>query len=179
LNTYLLEKPDGRRIEVTLAPEPIAWTQTTTATALHALMLLAAVFYLVTGGAAWWLKSDRSEAWALMLFCCTMAAQLATMPQTNLIPLGWPRMLVNVPLIGATTFHLFTTYPIEPGWVVRHRRAQLLPYAAAIGLAVFSLFERQIGVPIGVGITLSYLFTQLLSIASLVIVAVERRRHGD
>ena len=60
-----------------------------------------------------------------------MAAQLATVPQTNLIPLGWPRMLVNVPLIGATTFHLFTTYPIEPGWVVRHRRAQFLPYAAA------------------------------------------------
>jgi hypothetical protein len=34
-------------------------------------------------------------------------------------------------------------------------------------------------VPIGAGITLSYLFTQLLSVASLVIVAIERRRHGD
>ena len=45
-------------------------------------------------------------------------------------------------LIGATVFHLFTTYPIEPGWVVRHRRAQLLPYAAALCLAAFSLSER-------------------------------------
>ena len=41
-NTYLLEKRDGRRIEVTLAPEPIAWTQTPTLAALHALMVLAA-----------------------------------------------------------------------------------------------------------------------------------------
>jgi Signal transduction histidine kinase regulating C4-dicarboxylate transport system len=178
-NTYLLEKRDGRRIEVTLAPEPIAWTQTTAATALHALMVLVAAFYLVTGGAAWWLKSDRSEAWALQLFCCTMAAQLATIPQTNLIPLGWPRMLVNVPLIGATTFHLFTTYPIEPGWVVRHRRAQFLPYAAALFLAVFSLGEREFGAPIGLGLTLSYAFTDLLMVSSLAIVAVERHNHGD
>jgi signal transduction histidine kinase len=178
-NTYLVEKKDGSRHEVTLAPEPIAWTQTPTATALHALMVLAAAFYLVIGGAAWWLKSDRSEAWALLLFCCTMAAQLATIPSTNLIPLGWPRMLLNVPLIGATTFHLFTTYPIEPGWVVRHRRVQLLPYAAALGLAAFSLSERELGAPIGLGLTLSYLFTQVLMLASLAIVAVERRNHGD
>jgi len=178
-NTYTLEKKDGRQIDVTLAPEPIAWTQTPTLAALHALMVLASAFYLVIGSAAWWLKSDRSEAWALLLFCCTMAAQLATMPQTNLIPLGWPRMLINLPLIGATTFHLFTTYPIEPGWVVRHRRAQLLPYAAALGLAAFSLSEREFGAPIGLGLTLSYVYTQLLMVASLAIVAVERRNHGD
>src|SRR5262245_8787550 len=178
-NTYLLEKKDGRRIEVTLAPEPIAWTQTASAAALHALLVLAAAFYLLTGGAAWWLKSDRSEAWALLLFCCTMAAQLATIPQTNLIPLGWPRMLLNVPLIGATTFHLFTTYPIEPGWVVRHRRAQFLPYAAAVCLAAFSLTEREFGTPIGLGLTLSYAFTDLLMVSSLAIVAFERRAHGD
>jgi signal transduction histidine kinase len=178
-NTYLLEKQDGRRVEVTLAPEPVAWTQTPTLTALHALMVLVAALYLVTGGAAWWLKADRSEAWALLLFCCAMAVQLATYPQINLIPLGWPRMLLNVPLIGATTFHLFTTYPIEPGWVVRHRRVQLLPYAAALALAAFSLSERAIGAPQGLGLTVSYLFTQVLSVASLVIVGFERRRHGD
>jgi signal transduction histidine kinase len=178
-NTYLLEKRDGRRIEVTLAPEPIAWTQTTSVTALHALMVLAAALYLVTGAAAWWLKPERTEAWTLLLFCCTMATQLATYPQTNLIPFGWPRMLINAPLIGATTFHLFTTYPIEPTWVVRHRRIQLLPYLAALALAGFSLSERAIGTPVGLGLTASYLFTQLMCMASLAIVAIERVRHGD
>src|SRR4029453_4213826 len=69
--------------------------------------------------------------------------------------------------------------PIEPGWVVRHRRAQLLPYAAALGLAAFSLSEREFGAPIGLGLTLSYAFTQLLMVSSLAIVAVERRNHGD
>jgi signal transduction histidine kinase len=178
-NTYTLEKRDGRRIEVTLAPEPIGWALTPTLTALHALMVLVAAFYLVIGSAAWWLKSERGEAWALLLFCATMAAQLATIPQTNLIWSGWPRMLVNVPLIGATTFHLFTTYPIEPGWVVRHRRAQILPYAAALCLAAFSLSEHEFGAPIGLGLTLSYAFTDLLMVSSLAIVAVERRNHGD
>jgi signal transduction histidine kinase len=178
-NTYLLEKKDGRRVEVTLAPEPIAWAQTPTVTALHLLMVLVAVLYLVTGGTAWWLKPERTEAWTLLLFCCAMATQLATFPQTNLIALGWPRLLVNVPLIGATTFHLFTTYPIEPDWVVRHRRVQLVPYVLAFGLAVLSLSERAVGVPIGMGLTLSFLFTQALVVTSLVIAGLERHRHGD
>ncbi len=179
-NLYLLRKKDGRRVEVTLSPEPVAWTQTPTLTALHALMVLVAALYLVTGSAAWWLKPDRTEAWALVLFCSTMATQLATIPQTNLIALGWPRMLLNTPLIGATTFHLFTTYPIDPGWVVRHRRVQLLPYAAALALAAFSLFEPLLGATsTGIGFTLSFLFTQLLLVGSLAIVGFERHRHGD
>jgi len=178
-NTYLLQKKDGRRVEVTLAPEPIAWAQTPAVTALHLLMVLVAVLYLVTGGTAWWLKPERTAAWTLLLFCCAMATQLATFPQTNLIALGWPRMLMNVPLIGATTFHLFTTYPIEPDWVVRRRRTQLVPYVIAFGLAAFSLSERVIGAPIGLGLTLSFLFTQSLVVASLVIAGFERHRHGD
>jgi hypothetical protein len=45
---------------------------------------------------------------------------------------SFPRMMFNLPLIGATTFHLFTSYPIQPDWIVRHRRIQVLPYIAAL-----------------------------------------------
>jgi signal transduction histidine kinase len=177
-NTYELEKQDGRHVLVTLAPEPVAWTQTPTLVALHALLVLVAGLYVVTGVGAWWLKPDRAEAWTLVLFCSTMAAQLASTMQTNLIPWGWPRVLINAPLIGATTFHLFTTYPIEPGWVVRHRRIQLVPYAIAAGLIAYSFLEKPLGAPVGYGITLSFLFTQVLTVASLGIVGIERHRHG-
>jgi len=178
-NSYLLEKPDGTRVEAMLAPEPVAWMQSGRRTALHALMVIVAAMYLLTGASAWWLKPDRGEAWTLLLFCSTMATQLATFPQTNLIPLGWPRLLLNAPLIGATTFHLFATYPIEPDWVVRHRRVVFVPYAAAILLAALSIGERALGLPVGFGLQISFGFVQVMLVASLAIAGVERWRHGD
>jgi signal transduction histidine kinase len=178
-NTYLIEKPDGRRITVDLVPVPIAETAMPGITAIHMLVLLVAVIYLVIGGAVWWLKPDRSEAWALVLFCSAMAVQLATTTQTNLIAWAWPRVLVNLPLIGATTFHLFTTYPIEPGWIVRHRRIQLLPYGAAIALGIFSLLEEPLGLPPGLMMSASFFFTMGLFVASLAILGAERHRHRE
>ena len=133
-NVYLLEKRDGRRITITLPPVPCAETRAPTESLFHALLLVVAMIYLVTGGAVWWMRPDRAGAWALLLFCSTMAVQLATVIQSDYIPWSFPRLMVNLPLIGATTFHLFTTYPIEPAWVVRHRAHPLLPYALAFAL---------------------------------------------
>ena len=178
-NTYELQRPDGSLYRVSLAPEPVGWTQEPAVVALHGLMLLVSVLYLLTGSAAWWMRPERSEAWTLLLFCSTLAAQLSTMAHYNLITWGWPRMLINAPLMGAATFHLFTTYPIEPGWVVRHRRIQLVPYALAAGLVAFSFFERQLGVSAGSGMRLSIGFTQLLFVVSLTVVGIERHRHRD
>ena len=129
-NTYVFEKPDARRLTLELPPEPVAWSISPLTTSLHALLVLVAAIYLVTGGAAWWLKPERADAFALLLFCSAMASQLATTLYTDFIPAGWPRMAINVPLIGATTFHLFTTYPIEPVWIVRHRRIRIDPLRA-------------------------------------------------
>ena len=178
-NAYALEKRDGTRILADLAPEPASWVVTPLLTLLHGLLALVAAIYLITGGLAWWLKPDRPEARALLLFCCTMAVQLATTLQTDFITWGWPRLVVNAPLIGATTFHLFTTYPIEPDWVVRHRRVQWIPYWIAIGLIVLGFVDTALGLPAGTGVTCAFGFSMLLFSLSLGIVALERHRHRE
>ena len=79
----------------------------------------------------------------------TVAVQLATTMHSVSILWAWSRMTINTPLMGATAFHLFTTYPLEPGWVVRHRRIQLLPYAAAFLLIAAGLLEGPLGLERG------------------------------
>ncbi len=178
-NTYLIEKPDGRRLRVALAPEPAGWAVTPAVVVLHALLLLIAVIYLGTGSAVWWLKPGRAESWALLLFCSTMSVQLASTMQTDFIPWVWPRLLINMPLIGATTFHLFTLYPIEPGWIVRHRRIQMVPYGVAAVLIAAQLLEEPLGLPTGLCAQATFVFVMSLFVGSLVIAGVERHRHRE
>jgi signal transduction histidine kinase len=178
-NRYLIRKHDGRRTTVDLPPVPVAELDMPGMSLVHVLVLIVAMIYLAIGAAVWWLKPDRSEAWALVLFCSAMAAQLSTTTQTSLVAWSWPRMMVNLPLIGATTFHLFTTYPIEPGWIVRHRRIQLLPYGAAFALGLLSLMEEPLGFYPGLMNSLSLLFTIGLFGASLSILGLERHHHRE
>jgi signal transduction histidine kinase len=178
-NRYVFEKPGGRRFTLELLPEPATWTSTPILVLCQILLILVAVVYLATGGLAWRLKPDRPEARALLLFCCAMAAQLSNTLQTDFLLWGWPRLLMNVPLVGATTFHLFTTYPIEPDWVVRHSRIRWVPYCAAIALAALGVAGASLGLPAGMGMTLSMAFTFAISLLSLGIVAYERGRAGE
>jgi signal transduction histidine kinase len=178
-NAYLIEKRDGRRIEVTLPPEPVSWFLTPAMLGLHGLLLLVACVYLATGGIVWWLKPGRPAAWALLLFSCVLSVEVASTMSTDLIAWAWPRLDFNLPLLGATTFHLFTTYPIEPGWIVRHRRAQLLPYLAAFGLGALSLLGEGLGLPVGLDFNLSFFFTISLVFCSFAIAGLERRRHRE
>jgi hypothetical protein len=178
-NDYLIEKADGRRITVELPPEPVSEIEMSGVTLVQVLVLIVAAIYVAIGGVVWWLKPDRSEAWALVLFCSAMAVQLATTTQTDLIAWAWPRLLVNLPLIGATTFHLFTTYPIEPDWIVRNRRIQLLPYGAAFALGVLSILEEPLGFHPGLMMSTAFFFTMGLFASSLAILGAERRRHRE
>jgi len=57
-------------------------------------------------------------------------------------------MLMNLPLIGATIFHLFTTFPSEPPWITRHRGVRALPYALAGAIALAAVLG--VGVEQGV-----------------------------
>jgi len=178
-NVYLIEKRDGRRITFALPPVPCAEMRTPADTLFHALLLVVAAIYLVTGGAVWWMRPDRAGAWALLLFCSTMAVQLATVIQTDDIPWSFTRLMINLPLIGATTFHLFTSYPIEPDWIVRRRRIQLLPYLAAIVLGGFAIGDHALGMRAGTGSGLALAYTLGLFLVSLVIVGIERHRHRE
>jgi signal transduction histidine kinase len=178
-NSYLIETAEGQRITVELPPEPLSKAAMPAIAVVHVLVLLIATIYLSIGGAVRWLKPDRAEAWALLLFCSTMAVQLSSMIQTDAIAWAWPRMMANLPLIGATTFHLFTTYPIEPGWIVRHRRIRLLPYAAAFALGALSILEEPLELPPGSMTSAAFFFTMGLFVASLWILGVERRRHRE
>jgi signal transduction histidine kinase len=178
-NTYVLQKPDGRRYSVELAPESTEAMSSRLVVLMHALLLLVAVIYIVTGAVVWWLRRGRPGAWALLLFCSTMSVQLAETIQGDLTRWSWQTLSVNLPLIGATTFHLFTTYPIEPGWVVRRRRIQALPYAAAFLLGGIGLLEQPLGLPVGSTTTVSFFFVLALVVASVGILGVERHRHGS
>ncbi len=178
-NVYLLEKRDGRLITLTLPPVPCAETRAPTESLFHALLLVVAMIYLVTGGAVWWMRPDRAGAWALLLFCSTMSVQLATVIQSDYIAWSFPRLMVNLPLIGATTFHLFTSYPIEPDWIVRHRRIQVLPYLAAVVLGWFAIADHMLGMRAGTGSSLALAYTLGLFVVSLAIVGIERHRHRE
>jgi len=178
-NRYLLETPDGERLAVSLEPVPASALVDPGLLALHALVLLVAAIYLVTGMTVWWLRPGRPESWAMALFCCVMSAQLATAMQMEAVWLAWPRLLVNAPLIGATTFHLFTSYPLEPDWSVRHPRIQVVPYAAAGLLSAMALLEGPLGLPPGSTAYAVMAFMLFLFALSFTIVGLERRRHGE
>ncbi|HEX5068190.1 MAG TPA: ATP-binding protein [Myxococcota bacterium] len=176
-NHYVFEQRDGSLLSLDLLPEPAAWTAQPTTLLVQGLLIVGALIYIVIGAGVWWLKSERTDAFALLLFCSAMSAQLSLTIGTDFLTWGWPRLAFNAPLVGATTFHLFTSYPIEPDWVVRHRRIQWVPYGLAFCLGLISIFDIQLGIPAGSGITLSFWFTCLLFLCSLGILAAERRRH--
>ena len=176
-NTYLLEKPNGERVSVRLTPEPLGWAITPELRLQLALLILVGVVYLLAGGAAFWRKPDRSEAWALFLFCCAMASQITSAVSTDLLPWGWIRVAVDTPLVAATACHLFAVYPVEARWLSRNPRLLWIPYIFGGGLAGFSLLGVFLDMPPGLGPALSLYFLWVAFVVSLGGVALARRRQ--
>jgi len=132
-NRYLLEKRDGRRLEVSIAPRPPESARPWPALAAAVGIPLVGLVYLGVGLAVWWLRPERAASWAFLLFCCAMAALLfgSGWSLGPALDLQW----LHLPLVGAAAFHLFTTYPLEPDWVVRRPgiRFALYPPALVLG----------------------------------------------
>jgi len=97
------------------------------------LIPLVGVVYLVIGLGVWLLKPDRRESWVFLLFCSITSALLTLVgPALGVV---WIFVGLTIPWVGATAFHLFTTYPIEPAWIVRHPQLRTGVYACAVALS--------------------------------------------
>ena len=172
-NHYQFRRPDGREIELALRPiderELISPLRATTWLAMSAIGLV----YLGIGIGVWRIRPGRAETWAFVLFCSAMAAELF-LPACPHGP-AWFAYWINLPLLGATTFHLFTTYPVEPAWVVRRPLARWLPYLAAAPIGFAAAFEGLLGMPGFVGKATAIWFTAGLAATSLAVALNERR----
>ena len=175
-NIYRIQKRDGGMRDVALLPVPREFSERPIDVWLHAGLLLVSISYLLIGTAVWWNRPGAAATWAMMLFCATMAVMIATAIRAHLIPWSASMILVNMPWLGAATFHLFTTWPTEPWWIVRHRRIRTLPYLAALALSTCVVVEEMLGL-LGQWVASSaFLYGVLLSFASLGVLVSERRR---
>jgi signal transduction histidine kinase len=175
-NLYRIQKRSGEVREISLLPAPREFSERPIDVLLHVALLLVSLSYLMIGGAVWWNRPGAAETWAMMLFCSTMAVMIATAIRAHLIPWSASMILVNMPWLGAATFHFFTTYPTEPQWIVRHRRIRTIPYAAALGISICVVFEETLGLPASWVSGGAFLYGVLLSFASLGILVAERKR---
>jgi len=142
-NVYRVRKPGGRELEVSLLPLAPAARSFPLESLVSYGVLAVGLVYLGIGLWVWRLKRDRRESWVLLLFCSTTAALLVLVgPAVPPVP---TMIGLTIPWIGATAFHLFTTYPIEPPWAVRWPELRLAAYLGAALLAGASLVAPQLG----------------------------------
>jgi signal transduction histidine kinase len=142
-NAYRVRKPDGRELEVSLQPAPPGAFATFLDQLVDYGVLVVGLVYLGIGLWVWRLRRDRRESWVLLLFCATTASLLflvgpAYPPVSTMI-------FLTIPWIGATAFHLFTTYPMEPPWAVRWPELRIGVYVLAGVLALASVVAPRLG----------------------------------
>ncbi|MBY0399943.1 HAMP domain-containing histidine kinase, partial [Myxococcota bacterium] len=96
--------------------------------------------------------------------------------RVDVIPWAATRVLATLPFLGATTFHLFTTYPIEPHWVARRRRIRVVPYAIATLIVVGVWTQPLLGIGPAWIASCAFVFGIGTSLASVGILAASRRQ---
>ena len=138
--TYQFKKPDGSELFASLEPVLAEDVDKLSDVLIHLALLLVSSLYLVIALVVWWTRQASAESWALLLYCSTMSVLISTAIRVDIIPWAATRVLATLPFLGATTFHLFTTYPIVPRWVVKRPHIRLIPYliASVILLGLFT-----------------------------------------
>jgi signal transduction histidine kinase len=108
-----------------------------------------------------------------------MSVLLSSAIRVDIIPWAASRVVGSLPFLGATTFHLFTTYPIEPRWVSKRRGIKAIPYAIA-SIIAFGLVSQQVmGIPPMRIVSIAFTFGIGLSVASMAILAAGRRQARE
>jgi signal transduction histidine kinase len=171
-----VEKADGSRRSVDLLPVPRAESYPNLMIPILFASISVGIAYLGLGGLVWNLKPDRDESWAFLLFCSVMAMELFSAVHTYDALFGYERMLANLPFLGATTFHLFTTFPMEPPWVARFPRVRGAVYAAAAAVAALAVLGTAFGVPSEPLPYVAYGFAMLGAAAGVAVLAREWAR---
>jgi signal transduction histidine kinase len=174
-NAYRVEKRDGTVLEVALAPLPAGARPFPVETFFGFAIPAVGAVYLGIGLLVWVLRRERRDAWALLVFNATMAAQLfISAPTTRASSL---LIWANMPLIGAASFFLFTVYPYEPPSFVRRPGLRAIPWVLGFAAAALVFFESALGLPAGFGAGFGLYLSLGFSAASLALVAEERWRN--
>ncbi|MDJ0869033.1 MAG: ATP-binding protein [Myxococcota bacterium] len=176
-NRYEVEKGGGTRIDVALRPVRTSELVSPLRKVFSLALPLVGLVYLAVGVAVWRFRPERSESWALLLFCAAMGTALALPWQPG--GAAWLMYWTTLPLIGATAFHLFTSYPIEPTWIVRKPGLRLAPYLAAAPIGLLAAAEGPLGWPLGIGKVVALWFTIALVFGCVGVALYERARVRD
>jgi signal transduction histidine kinase len=175
-NHYRFETRSGRSYEVDLAPveSPVSPFYLVP---LYLACLLVGCTYLGLGGFVWRMRPDRREAWAFAVFCAAMATQLFTSFDTFRQTEGYERSVVNLGLVGAATFQLFSTYPFEVGWVARRPWLRALPWLVPAAAAPLVWMEGTFGIPYFAVETVGFYFATGMGLFCCGLLVRERKRR--
>lgn len=180
-DTYQVLKPDGSVLSASLVPVRDGEIDDARDALLQAGLLLVSALYLGVAISVWWTRPRSHESWPLLLYCSTMSVLLSSAIRVDVIPWAPTRVLATLPFLGATTFHLFTTYPVEPRWIRKRRRIRAIPYVIATLILISVVTESAMNLTPTWIASAAFVFGVSTSIASLAILALGReqaRREG-
>jgi signal transduction histidine kinase len=178
-NRWVFNRHDGSDLHVDLVPLDGSGAPNVVEVPLYLATLFAGGVYLLVGLFVWRLRPDRDESWAFLLLCCFLAAMLFSSTESDLQPAAYERIMLNLGLIGASSFHFFTLFPVEPPIIVRHRRIRLLPWIAAAAIGLLALVEVPLGVAPGVVGAFAFFFSIGAALLGLAMLATQRLRLRD
>ena len=178
-SAYEFKKPDGSGLSARLEPVIAVDVDKPSDVLIHLALLLVSSLYLVIALAVWWTRQASAESWALLLYCSTMSVLISSAIRVELIPWAATRVLATLPFLGATTFHLFTTYPIEPRWVMKRPRIRLIPYLIASVILLGLVTQSAMGISPERIATIAFMFGIGTSLGSIGILAAGRRQARE
>ncbi|MCP5069950.1 MAG: GAF domain-containing protein [bacterium] len=173
-NRYEIESRDGSRKIVMLTPRPAGAPVFPSEQLVRVAIPAVGLIYLVIGAIVFQLKSAREEAWALLLFCSSTSALLFLAGSVD--PVNWSLIAVTVPLMGASSFHLFSIYPTVPRWIAGRPHVRSVAYGIALVLGGLGVVAPFVSGMMAIVNPANTFFTLMMGMLGVGIVVSERAR---